>query len=87
MLTRTSGSPAWRVARTLLDGPRGSEVLDVVTGLALDRGQPLAVRRAAVSALADLPSRTVRPLVQRLRKDPDPAVRALVEDQQIVSAG
>ena len=58
------------VARTLLDGSRGSDVLDVLTGLALDRAQPLPVRRAAVAALADLPSRTLRPLVQRLRKDP-----------------
>ena len=74
------------VARTLLDGPRGSEVLDVVTGLALEGSQPLAVRRSALSALADLPSRTVRPLIERLRQDPDPAVRALVEGQQIVSS-
>jgi hypothetical protein len=74
------------VARTLLDGSRGSDVLDVLTGLALDNAQPLPVRRAAVGALADLPSRTLRPLVQRLRKDRDPAVRALVEHQQIVPA-
>src|SRR5918993_3954123 len=74
------------VSRTLLDGSRGSDVLDVLTGLALDSVQPLPVRRAAVAALADLPSRTLRPLVQRLRKDPDAAVRALVEHQQIVPA-
>jgi hypothetical protein len=75
------------VARTLLDGPHGPEVLDVVTGLALEPGQPVPVRRAAVAALADLPARTLRPLVQRLRKDADPAVRALVEHQQIAPAG
>jgi HEAT repeat protein len=75
------------VARTLLDGPRGPEVLDVVTGLALDAAQPLGVRRAAVAALADLPPRTLRPLLARLRKDSDPAVRALVERQHIVPAG
>ncbi len=75
------------VARTLLDAPRGSAVLDVATGLALDPKQPLAVRRAAVTALADLPTRTLRPLVDRLRRDADPAVRALIEHQQIVPAG
>jgi hypothetical protein len=74
------------VARTLLEGPHGADVLDVVTGLALAPGQPVAVRRAAVAALADLPARTLRPLVQRLRKDADPAVRALVEPQQIAPA-
>ena len=82
----TCASRAIGVARTLLDGSRGSDVLDVLTGLALDSAQPLPVRRAAVGALADLPSRTLRPLVQRLRKDPDAAVRALVEHQQIVPA-
>ena len=67
---------------------RAVAVLDVATGLALDPKQPPAVRRgAAVTALADLPTRTLRPLVDRLRRDADPAVRALVEHQQIVPTG
>jgi HEAT repeat protein len=74
------------VARGLLDSPRGPEVLDLVTGLALDHTQPLPVRRSAVAALADLPAHTLRPLLERLRTDPDPAVRALIEHQQIVPA-
>jgi HEAT repeat protein len=73
------------VARGLLDGPRGPEVLDRVTGLGLDREQPLSVRRAAIAALGDLPSRTLRPLIDSLRADADPSVRALVEHQQIVA--
>jgi HEAT repeat protein len=75
------------VGRTLLDSPRGSEILDVVTRLALDSAEPVPVRRAAVAALADLPARTLRPLLERLRTDRDPAVRALIEHQQIVPAG
>jgi hypothetical protein len=71
------------VTRSLLDGPRGPEVLDRVTALALDAAQPLAVRRAAVAALADLPPRTLRPLLGRLKADANPAVRALVENQHL----
>jgi hypothetical protein len=71
------------VTRSLLDGARGPEVLDRVTALALDATQPLAVRRAAVTALADLPPRTLRPLLGRLQADANPAIRALVENQQL----
>jgi HEAT repeat protein len=73
------------VARGLLDGPRGAEVLDRVTGIGLDSAQPLPVRRAAIAALGDLPSRTLRPVIDSLRADADPAVRALVARQQIVA--
>jgi HEAT repeat protein len=72
------------VARGLLDGPRGHEVLDRVAALALDGTQPQAVRHAAIAALSDLPPRTLQPLVERLMQDPDAAVRAAVERHQVI---
>jgi HEAT repeat protein len=74
-------------ARGLLEASRGPEVLGRITDMALDQTQPHAVRRAAVTALAGLPPRTVRPLIDRLRSDPDPAVHALVDDHHLVPVG
>lgn len=71
---------AVRAGRPLLGlAPAGTRLLERLTLVALDAGEPLPVRRAAVDALSDLPARTVAPIRQRLREDPDPAVRALAD--------
>jgi len=62
-------------ARGLLDGPRGSQVLDRLAGIALDPGRNPRVRAAATAALGGLPAHTTSPVLTRLRDDPDPAVR------------
>ena len=73
-------SAAVRAARPLLTlSPQGTAVLERLTVLALDSAEPLPLRRAALEALSDLPARTIEPVRQRLRDDPDPAVRALAD--------
>jgi hypothetical protein len=62
-------------ARGLLDDERGTEILDRLTALALDTSESGAVRLAAVGLLAELPPRTIAPVLTQLRDDADPAVR------------
>jgi hypothetical protein len=69
------------VARGLLDGVEGSAVLDRITELALDSAQPPAVRQAAAGAFAELPERTVRPVLSRLRESDD-ALREVLEQRR-----
>ncbi|HXE81283.1 MAG TPA: hypothetical protein VNK41_11060 [Vicinamibacterales bacterium] len=71
---------AVRAARPLLAlTPHGTEVLERLTMLTLDAGEPLPLRRAAFAALGDLTPRTLEPIRRRLLEDPDPAVRALTD--------
>jgi hypothetical protein len=63
-------------ARTFLRGPSGSQVVDELTAVALDRSAAAEpVRVAAVAALRELERRTVEPLLKALASDPSPAVR------------
>lgn len=69
---------AIRAARGLLSLPQGPQVLDRLTALVLDPGQPGAERAVALEALNVLPARTMRPLLEQLRNDPSPDVRLVV---------
>lgn len=69
---------AARTSRALLALPQATPLLDTTTALALDRAQPDALRAAVIEALATLPPRTVKPLWERLKDDPSPAVRSLL---------
>jgi HEAT repeat protein len=66
---------AARASRVLLRLPQGTVLLDAVTDIALDRARPDALRVAVVEALATLPPRTVKPIWDKLKDDPSPAVR------------
>lgn len=63
------------VARGLLDGERGGDVLDRLTAMAVASDEAQAVRLAAIAVVAELPSRTVGPVLAALRQDDDPAIR------------
>ena len=63
------------VARGLLDGERGGDVLDRLTAMAVASDEAQAVRLAAIGVVAELPSRTVGPVLAALRQDEDPAIR------------
>jgi len=65
------------VTRGFVKGARGVDVIDRLMALSLDRGIPDAVRGAAVRALDVLDAKTVAPLRDALRNDPEPAVAAL----------
>jgi HEAT repeat protein len=65
------------VTRGFVKGARGVDVVDRLTALSLDRGIPDAVRGAAVRVLDVLGAKTVAPLRDALRNDPEPAVAAL----------
>ena len=67
---------AARAARGLLPLPQSATVLDRLTSIAVDRAEPGELRAATVDALATLPARTVRPILDRLERDASPAVRA-----------
>jgi HEAT repeat protein len=69
---------AIRAARGLLSLPQGTRVLDRLAARALDVTAPADERVAIVEALAGLPSRTLRPLLERLREDADRTVRDAV---------
>lgn len=58
----------------LLRSPRGVEVIDRLTAVALDGGRPRAVRLAAIRSLRELEAATVAPLLHTLAADTDPAV-------------
>jgi HEAT repeat protein len=62
--------------RTLLGGDDSVQVLDRLTGLALDQTRPGDVRVAAIRALGDCDPGTVGPVFAKLSKDDDPAVAA-----------
>ncbi len=66
---------AIRAGRGLLALPQGTAVLDRLTAAALDASRAGAERVAALDALSALPARTVRPLLEKLRDDPDREVR------------
>jgi HEAT repeat protein len=67
---------AAKASRGLLALPQGTTVLDRLTAIALDRNEPGDLRAATLEALAQLPSRTVKPVLDRLKDDPSPVVRA-----------
>ena len=66
------------VLRVALESPRGDEVLDRLAAVAVDTGQPEHARLAALSALQALPARVTAPVWDKLKSDPNGAVRAAV---------
>ena len=76
---------AARAARGLLPLAQGTTVLDRLTSLAVDRTQPGDLRALAIEALATLPARTVRPVLDGLKDDASPAVRAALVRQGAVT--
>ena len=58
----------------LLQSPRGVEVIDRLTTIALDGARPRIVRLAAIRALSGLQSETLAPLLHALGGDDDPTV-------------
>jgi len=75
---------AARAARGLLALPQGTIVLDRLTTIALDCSEPGDVRAAALDALSQLPARTVKPVLDRLKDDPSPEVKAALRQQGAV---
>lgn len=69
---------AARAAHGLLQFPQSTGMLDRLTSIALNRKEPGELRAAAVEALAALPVRTVRPILDGLKGDASPAVRAAI---------
>ena len=67
---------AVRAARGLLALTQSNAVLDRLTALALDRAEPAGLRASALEALSTLPPRTIKPVLERLRDDPAPEIRA-----------
>jgi HEAT repeat protein len=65
---------ALNTARVFLPTSRGVDALDRVIEIALDRRRQVAVRIAAIQALAALPNDTVAPILAALKKDPDPEI-------------
>jgi hypothetical protein len=53
------------VLRVWMSREPGTRVLEALTGAALDRTQPAAVRLAALDALSDLPREIVQPILER----------------------
>jgi hypothetical protein len=64
------------VARAFLQTPRGLTALDRLSEVATDTTRPTSVRIAAIQGLTVLRSSTVRPLLQALQRDADPAIVA-----------
>jgi HEAT repeat protein len=75
---------AARTARGLLSLPQGAAVLDRLTAIVLDRTEPAPLRASALEGLAALPPRTVKPVLERLRDDPDDEIRAALRRQGAV---
>jgi hypothetical protein len=75
---------AARSARGLLALPQGTTVLDRLTTLALDRAEPGDLRVAALEAISQLQARTVKPVLDRLKDDPTPEVKAALRRQGAV---
>jgi hypothetical protein len=63
------------VARGLLDGSDGPELLGRLAALAVDAGEARDVRLAALAALVALPGAAARSVLQQLAGDEDPAIR------------
>ena len=57
------------LARLFLKGPKGSEVVDRLTLVALDSQRLQAVRLAAIAVLRELEPKTIRPLLKKLAAD------------------
>jgi hypothetical protein len=55
----------------LSEGPRA---IDRLVAIAVDAGQPQALRLAAIEALSDIPGRTIQPIWRRLIHDQDPRI-------------
>ena len=68
--------PAAGVLRRTLDSPRGTEVLDRLAAIVLDRARPDCPRLAALDAIHALPDRILGPLRRELAFDPSAALRA-----------
>ena len=66
---------ATKAAKGLLPLPQSARVLDRLTELALDPARTAEERALAVEALTVLPSRTLRPLLDKLKDDPSKEVR------------
>jgi HEAT repeat protein len=70
---------AIKAARQLLALTDGTRVLDKLTAFAVDPARPGPERAAAIGVLGSLSTRTLGPLVDRLRADPSADVRAAIE--------
>jgi hypothetical protein len=66
------------LSRRLLDAARGADVLDRLTAIAVDAGQPDRARLAALEALRQVSAPALALLSARLREDSSAAVRASV---------
>jgi len=75
---------AARAARGLLALPQGTIVLDRLTTIALDCSEQGDLRVTALDALSQLPARTVKPVLDRLKDDPSPEVKAALRQQGAV---
>jgi hypothetical protein len=69
-------SAAVAAAHVFLRGARGTDVVDCLTRVALDRARQQEVRLAAIQALSDLKARTLKPLWKALAQDANAVVRA-----------
>jgi HEAT repeat protein len=69
---------AARAGRGLLALPQGTIVLDRLTAIVLNRSESGELRAAALEALIQLPARTVKPVLDQVKDDPSPAVRAVL---------
>jgi len=69
---------AIQAARSYLGGRQGPRALDRLTAIAVDETRAEAVRLAEIRALKGLGSSTLKPLVTRLTRDGNAAVRAAV---------
>jgi HEAT repeat protein len=72
---QTIAIAALGAAAAQLDGARGPDVLDRLSGVALDIARADAVRVAAMEAIARLDRATIEPLFARLATDPSDVVR------------
>lgn len=68
---------AIRALRPLLRGPLGVRALECLTTVALDQTRADDARVTAVQVMGALDPKTVKPLLDRLREDPRPAIAAL----------
>ena len=66
-------------AHRFLRGARGAEVVDQLTGIALDVRRPEGLRLTAIHALGDLKPATLKPIWTALASDPNPAVRSFAQ--------
>ena len=68
----------------LLALPQGTIVLDRLTTIALDCSEQGDLRVAALDALSQLPARTVKPVLDRLKDNPLPEIKAALRQQGAV---